>query len=117
MQGQVKTDRTVRTIIVTIEPGSVPDHDVTRSWHKKPRIIRPDSLTVVTTNGDLDSVALSGGLVLKSGAASTEVKEADRWYGWYGDHKLSALPGWLAPVVQAIIDGQTVWHGVEVQAL
>jgi hypothetical protein len=117
MQARVKTDRTVRTIILTIEPGSVPDHDVTRSWHKKPRIIRPDHLTVVTTNGDLDSVALSGGLVLKSGAASTEVRESDKWYGAYGDHKLSDLPEWLAPVVQAVIDGQTVWQSAEVQAL
>lgn len=117
MQGRVKTDRTVRTIIVTIEPGSVPDHDVTRSWHKKPRVIRPDSLTVVLNNGDLDSVALSGGLVLKSGAASTEVKEADKWYGRFGDHKVTDLPGWLAPIVQAVIDGQTSWQDSEVQAL
>lgn len=117
MQGRVKTDRSVRTIVVTIEPGSVPDHDVTRSWHKKPRVIRPDHLTVVTTNGDLDEVRLSGGLVLKSGAASTEVREVDKWYGMYGDHKVTDLPEWLSTAVQAVLDGQTVWHGVEVQAL
>lgn len=117
MQGRVKTDRTVRTIGVTIEPGSVPDHDVTRSWHKKPRIIRPDYLTVITVNGELEDVKLTGGLVLKSGAASTEVREVDRWYGAYGDHKLADLPEWLSPVVQAVLDGQTTWHEVEAQAL
>lgn len=117
MQARVKTDRTVRTIIVTIKPGSVPDHDVTRSWHRKPRIIRPDSLKVVLADGNLDEVTLFGGLVLKSGAASTEAGDKDRWYGAYGDHKLADLPGWLAPVVQAVIDGQTVWHKPEVQAL
>lgn len=117
MQGRVKIDRTVRTIGVTIEPGSVPDHDVTRPWHKKPRAIRPDHLAVVTTNGELEEIRLSGGLVLKSGAASTEVREAERWYGTYGDHKLTDLPGWLSTAVQAVLDGQTVWHGVEVQEL
>lgn len=117
MQARVKTDRTVRTIVVTIEPGSVPDHDVTRSWHKKPRVIRPDHLTVVTSNGDLDAVTLTGGLILKSGAASTEVRESDKWYGMYGDHKLTDLPGWLSTAVQAVLDGQTVWHRPEVQEL
>lgn len=114
MQGHVKTDRTVRTVIVTIEPGSVPDHDVTRSWHKKPRVIRPEVLTVRTLNGDLESVGLSGGLVLKSGAASTEVKDGDKWYVRY---ELTDLPGWLSPVVQAVIDGRTSWQDSEVQAL
>jgi hypothetical protein len=117
MQAHVKSDQTVRTIAIEIEPGSIPDYDVTRSWHRKPRVIRPDSLTVITHDGELTRVTLSGGLVLKSGGASSESRHGNDWQGDYGDQKLADLPGRLSAVVQAVLDGQTTWHGAEAQAL
>jgi hypothetical protein len=120
MQAAVKTDVMVRTI--SLEVTGVPDIDVTRQWHHKPRIFRPDSVTIWLVDGTVDQVAVSGGLVLKSGAASTDVREREEWTqkGW-GCLKLADVPEWLALLIADAPNGVTTWRtgadAGEVQAL
>lgn len=111
MRAAVKTNRVVRTITIEVAPGSVPDIDVTMSYHRKPRIFRPDAVTVVLTDGEVSSVNVTGGLVLKSGGASTEVRENKKWYsGEWSSAKLSTVPDWLATVVREAPAGVTSWY-------
>lgn len=106
MQAAVKKDTTVRTIQLEVQ--NVPDVDVTRSYHRKPRIFRPDSVTIQLVDGTVERVTVSGGLVLKSGAASTEVHEKEEW-GSYS-LKLSEAPEWLALLINDAPQGVTTWR-------
>lgn len=107
MQAAVKRDTTVRTIMLEVQ--NVPDVDVTRSYHRKPRIFRPDSVTIKLVDGTVERVTVSGGLVLKSGAASTEVHEKEEW-GFYLSPKLSEAPEWLALLINDAPQGVTTWR-------
>jgi hypothetical protein len=120
MQAAVKRDTTVRTIMLEVQ--NVPDVDVTRYYHRKPRIFRPDSVTIKLVDGTVERVTVSGGLVLKSGAASTEVSEKEQWFpGSSWSPKLSEAPEWLALLVDQAPQGLTTWRtgadAGEVQAL
>ena len=120
MQAAVKRDVTVRTI--TLEVENAPDIDVTRNYHRKPRIFRPDSVTVRVVDGTVNHVDVSGGLVLKSGSASTEVREHQEWTKTrWGVHKLADAPEWLALLINEAPNGVTTWRtgadAGEVQAL
>lgn len=114
MIATVKKDTTVRTIVIEVVPGSVPDIDITRSYHRKPRIFRPDSVTLTLVGGVLSNVNISGGLVLKSGAASTEVRDNERWYT---DRELAAAPDWVRELMTEAPQGATSWHQPEAQQL
>lgn len=107
MQAAVKRDTTVRTIRLGVQ--NVPDVDVTRPYHRKPRIFRPDSVTIRLVDGTVERVTVSGGLVLKSGAASTEVHEKEEW-GFYSSPKLSEAPEWLALLINDAPQGVTTWR-------
>ncbi len=122
MRAAVKRDHTARTI--TLEVTGVPDVDVTRSYHRKPRIFRPDSVTITVSDGEIQTVVASGGLVLKSGAASTEVRESEKWYsGTWTSPKIKDAPEWLATLIREAPAGVTSWYvpdasnAEEVQAL
>ena len=49
MQATVTHDTTTR--IITLEVSSVPDWDATRSWQARPRVIRPDHVTITIVDG------------------------------------------------------------------
>jgi len=121
MRANVKSDRTVRTIQIEVEPGSVPDIDVTGPWHRKPRIFRPDLVTLTVTDGEVSRVNVSGGLVLKSGAASTEVHEKQCWYSSDLTQRADQLPVWVRTLMFEAPDDVITWRHAdlseEVQAL
>ncbi len=109
MQAAVKRDTTVRTI--TVEVVNTPDIDVTRSYHRKPRIFRPDTVVITQVDGEIQNARVSGGLVLKSGAASTEVRESEKWHtGSWSTPKLSDAPDWLQAIIDEAPQGVTTWR-------
>ena len=120
MQAAVRQDQTVRTITLGVH--GVPDIDVTRSYHRKTRIFRPERVVITLVDGKVSRVVTSVGLVLKSGRASTEVRENEEWTvkGWSGT-KLTDAPEWLALLIAEAPQGVTTWRtgadAGEVQAL
>jgi hypothetical protein len=109
MRAAVRKDITTR--IITLEVQNVPDVDVTRSYHRKARIFRPDSVIIRLVDGNVGHVDVSGGLVLKSGAASTEVREHEEWSaGSWAPCKLADAPEWLALLVKDAPHGVTTWR-------
>ncbi len=119
MRASVEKDTTTRTITVKIEPGSVPDIDVT-TYHRKPRIFRPDNVTLTVTDGEVSRVNVTGGLVLKSGGASTEVRENQRWYSSDLTRHANRLPAWVRTLMDEAPRHVTSWRDPapeEVQAL
>lgn len=122
MRAHVKTDATVRTITIEIESGSVPDVDVTQSWHRKPRFMRPEHATLRVVDGEQTIVTISGGLVLKSGAASTEVKEKCefRRQSYSPRDRIDSAPEWVWSLWNEAPRHVTTWRDPapeEVQAL
>lgn len=112
MRAAVETDGTVRTIRVKVE--AVPDIDVTRSYHRKPRIFRPESVVITLVDGVISQAKVSGGLVLKSGAASTEVGESETWRsGSWSTPKLAEAPAWLARLMDEAPSGVTTWRDMD----
>lgn len=118
MRAAVTKDRMVRTIV--IEVADVPDIDVTASYHRKPRIFRPGTATLKIVDGDLISVRVIGGLVLKSGKASTQITEEIVYENNWGV-RISDAPGWVKELALDAPQNVTTWRtGVEageVQAL
>lgn len=81
MRASIKEDVTERS--VTIEVSDVTHLDVTESWNRRERVIRPDRVVVTIVDGELDNVQVSGFLLLKSGEP-----------GRHRDHRLYHLPAW-----------------------
>lgn len=121
MRAAVANDTTTRTI--TLEVANAPDIDVTRSYHRKPRIFRPERVTVNLVDGEMSSIEVSGGLVLKSGATSTEVGESQTFYpvGGWSSPQIDKAPQWLQTVAAEAPEGILTWRtgtdAGEVQAL
>lgn len=122
MRAHVDKDTTVRTIVIKIESGSVPDVDVTQSWHRKPRVMRPDHAVLTTVGGEQTILKISGGLVLKSGAASTEVREGWEWRrsSYHERDRIDSAPSWAWSLWNEAPRHVTSWRDPapeEVQAL
>lgn len=122
MRASVEKDTTVRTIKILIEPGSVPDIDVTQSWHRKPRFIRPDQAILTTVAGEQTILKVHGGLVLKSGAASTEVRDTMEWrrQSYAERDRIDSAPSWAHALWNEAPRHVTSWRDPapeEVQAL
>lgn len=120
MRAAVTKDTTVRTI--TLEVVNAPDIDVT-TYHRKPRIFRPDTAIVGLVDGKLTSVKTMGGLVLKSGAASDAVREGTTYYpddSWCAP-KIKDAPEWVRVIAAEAPLDRTSWRtgtdAGEVQAL
>ena len=95
---------------IQLDVEDVPDIDVTQSWHRKPRVFRPDHVTIVFSNGQISSVNVSGGLVLKSGRPSTEVRDNVRWYS---PAELTRMPEWVKRLVDEAPSGVTTWRDLD----
>ena len=109
MRGSVVKDNLTRVIRVDLE--DVPDLDIT-TYHRKPRIFRPDHVSITLADGTVSRVSLSGYLVLKSGNTSDAVRDSKRWYG----SELASLPKWLQTVVTDAPNGVTTWRTAETEA-
>lgn len=111
MQAEVSRDETVRTINIQITPGSVPDIDITQSYHRKPRVIRPDRAVIVLVDGQFSDIKVHGGLVLKSGTASLEVTDSVTWRAnaYRVDQRIDIAPEWVRMLVAEAPTGVTKW--------
>jgi hypothetical protein len=109
MRGSVVKDNLTRVIRVDLE--DVPDLDIT-TYHRKPRIFRPDHVSITLADGTVSRVSLSGYLVLKSGGTSDAVRDSKRWYG----SELGSLPKWLQAIVTDAPNGVTTWRTAETEA-
>jgi hypothetical protein len=121
MHAEVTQDTTTR--VINVEVTGAPDIDVTRSYHRKPRIFRPGRASLVLGDGELRSIKISGGLVLKSDVASTEIGEKETYYpdSSWSTPKLKDAPEWVRLLVAEAPAGVTTWRtgtdAGEVQAL
>jgi hypothetical protein len=109
MRGKVVKDNVTR--VIRVELADVPDLDIT-TYHRKPRIFRPDQVSVTLADGEVSRVSLSGYLVLKSGGTSSAVRDSKRWYG----SELGSLPAWLRTIVTDAPNGVTTWRTAETEA-
>ena len=82
---------------LSLQPGSVPDLDVTTALHRRPRVIRPDTVTISVSGGLVNRIEVSGGLVLASGRVSSKVRDSTAWYfSRFGSARsLGNTPEWL----------------------
>src|SRR6188508_3668830 len=95
MRAAVTKDSTVRTIDLQVD--GVPDIDVTQTWHAKPRLFRPEKVTIRVIDGETRNILIKGGLVLKSGKASTQVTESRDYRSQHydKDRRVEAAPEWV----------------------
>lgn len=116
MKIEVQTDTTRREIGFRVTEGSAPDLDVTESWHSKPRVIRPDSGNLVIVDGEVRRITVSGGLVLKSGAASEQVRDKREWrasHAYMQRERIEDAPEWVQYIWREAQCGVTAWSYVE----
>lgn len=117
MKAAITRDQTVRTIQIDVT--GVPDVNVTQSWHRKARFMRPEHVRLTIVNGDAATVTVTGGLVLKSGGASGEVREKFEWrtQSYHSNDHIDHAPDWVRRLwVQAPL-GVTSWNEPEAQTL
>lgn len=120
MQAAVARDSTVRTI--SLDVMNTGDLDVTQSWHRRPRFIRPERVIITVVDGRTVRIRVQGALVLKSGAASTEQSDTADWsVSGALSERLDKAPDWVrmlwdeAPA--GILSWRTGTDAGEVQAL
>lgn len=101
MATTVKTDTTTRVVEADVQ--DVPDIDVTRSYHFKPRVMRPNRITLTMINGSFARVNISGGLVLKSGAASESITVDQTWYRGDVHRHPNNMPEWAKAFVKDVM--------------
>lgn len=102
MKATVDQDTSVRTILVEVQ--DVPDIDATETWHRRARIFRPDFLQIRVTDGRLEMVKASGGLVKKDGSASIGNRESKSWL------RPEPMPEWVRTIVRGVLAGETSWN-------
>lgn len=104
MQAAVSTDNTTRTIDLKVV--DAPDIDVT-TYHRKPRVFRPDRAIIRLTNDTFQRIDVYGGLALKSGGTSDKVRERVTY--WSGS-ELERAPEWVRLLVAEAPAGVTAWR-------
>jgi hypothetical protein len=107
MRAAVTRDTITR--VINLEVSGVPDLDVTENWHRKPRVIRPDYLVITLVDGDVRSAETTGGLVLKSGAASDGVGDKREWTSNAYGYRLDDAPEWVRTLTGEAVLGVTAW--------
>jgi hypothetical protein len=119
IRARVSGDKATRIVELTVEVDG-PEWDLVDSaatWRKMDRTFRPDRVRVVLSQVDgdweVDSVRVSGQLLLKSGVVSTHPQSRDStsWVtkGW--GEPLSEAPPWVQDIAKYTPHGGTsyVW--------
>lgn len=110
MRASVREDSTTR--VITLEVSGVPDVDTTKSWQTKPRVFRPDHVTIRLVDGEVQEVKASGPFVLKSGGTSDKMREVQSWTRTPGSvrgNKLEQGPEWVQTLAREAPAGVTWW--------
>lgn len=105
MKGKITNDHINRTITISIEPGSVPDLEVTREWQKKAVVIRPDEAAVHLENGELRWIEVWGGKLKQNGRPG----EAQAHRRWYTYEVAGNAPEWVRDIPGRIAADETEW--------
>lgn len=124
MKASVSKDHVVRTIRIDVEGAG--DQDVTQTWQRRPRVIRPDHVEIRVEDGERQFIRVSGFLVLKSGGTSESVRDSWEWnesrYSGKRNH-IDHAPEWVRLLWTEAVNGVTSWRTpdvtdpAEVQAL
>lgn len=95
MKATVTKDTGTRTIELALE--GLPDVDVTESWHKDRKYIRPDKATIHIHNGETRSIVVFGGVVKKSGQPSEHVRTSRTFTprAYREPERIETAPGWV----------------------
>jgi len=109
MKAAVERDNLARKITIKVVDG--PILDVSESWHTKPRRIRVERITITIFNGETTSMVVTGGIVLKSGAASTGQRGQLEWsaQALVGSQLISRAPAWAQLIWRQAPVGETYW--------
>jgi hypothetical protein len=95
VKAHVTRDNSTRTIELEVE--GVPDLDVTESWHRQPRVIRPDKARINVVDNEAHAIVVFGAVIKKSGHPSEHVR-GDRTYrpqAYRETERLDLAPGWI----------------------
>lgn len=109
MRATVRNDRTTRVIV--LEVSGVTDLDASESWHTKPRMIRPDYITITLVDGEFHE-AKAGGPVLKASGEPGLVRAT--WMcgptgARYERNTLDQAPEWVQTMAREAPAGVTAW--------
>lgn len=110
MRAAVSKDEITR--IVTIAVTEVPDIDISETFHRAPRIIRPDQAILVIRDDVPRRIEVTGPIVLKSGKVSAETKGRRTWYGSSSlvtRDRVDASPEWVQELWFGVEKGHTEW--------
>lgn len=110
MRAAVEKDQTVREIVIAV--GEVPDIDITQAWHSKPRVFRPYRAVIRIVDGVTRNIMVSGGMVLKSGDASTEQTGKRDWRrdAYSDSDRIESAPPWVRVLWNTAPGGMTAWQ-------
>ncbi|MFY1686316.1 hypothetical protein [Plantactinospora sp. WMMB782] len=102
---EIKTEKLIdsvnRHIALRVE-GAEPMQNRYQEHRKTKRSFLPDRINIRLHNGELASVDVSGGVVLKSGVASEKLRDNESWYNMR--HFSEEAPEWLREAVAEAIE-------------
>lgn len=118
MKASIVSDNSTRDIDLAID--GAPDLDVTESWARKPRIIRPATAQVHIYNGEPRTIKISGPTLLKNGEAS-ELSFGHRTYSattyLRPEDRLDAAPRWVRDIFTEAPLGVTTFTWIDEDAV
>lgn len=117
MRGSVRNDTTTR--IITLEVSGVPDVDVAQSWHRQPRIMRPEHVTIRIVDAQVKELRAAGPLIRKNGEPGLQRADTSWWpTDVYGHQRhVDGAPEWVRTLWAQAPAGVTSWSApAEVQA-
>lgn len=112
MKATVTKDIGTRTIELALE--GLPDLDVTESWHKDRKYIRPDKATIHIRDNETRSINVMGGVVKKSGQPSEHVR-TNRTFtprAYRIEERIEDAPGWVQELFNQAPAGITAFTWV-----
>lgn len=125
MKIEVTKDSSNRTIAFEVTQGAAPDLDVSQTWHRKSRVIRPDRGQLYIVNDEIRRIVVSGYLIKASGQPSDSVRDKWEWSRspYRERERIESAPEWVRHIWNESGSGVTAWsypdreNPEEVQAL
>lgn len=108
MKAATTKDTIVRELVINVVDGPV--LDVTEMWHRRPRRIRVERVTIRIVDGKIRSLTALGGLVLKNGETSLGQGDKQVWVaaGTYGT-PIDDAPEWARQFWNEAPNGVDYW--------
>lgn len=111
MKIEVTKDSSHRTIEFEVSQGAAPDLDVSQSWHRKPRSIRPDKGQLHIVDGEVRRIIVSGYLIKASGQPSDSVRDKWEWsrQPYRERERIENAPEWVRHIWNEAGLGMAAW--------